>query len=304
MTAAARVGTSAALACNICGASVAEQECERASVCSNVRRFRQESFELWRCPACSSLHARTDVDLDHYYRAYPIFSAELDWKLDVVYGSMLKRLTRAGLRREHRILDYGCGSGALVKYLRANGYGETAGYDAFAPEFKDPSVLDARYDCIVSQDVIEHVDDPLGLLRKFDSLVVPGGLVSIGTPDAAAIDLGRADDFIHTLHQPYHRHIFSKVALETAGEALGWKVEQFYSTMFNNTPVPTMNPRFVLHYVRCNDDCFDLITEPIRTPLRLFTPATLFFALFGSLFDRHTDIQFMFRTASGEAGGS
>jgi hypothetical protein len=126
-------------------------------------------------------------------------------------------------------------------------------------------------------------------------MVVPGGLLSIGTPDAAAIDLSRADDFIHTLHQPYHRHIFSAVALQAAAERLGWSVERFYPTMFNNTAFPTMNPRFVLHYVRTNDDCFDLVTEPIQAPLRLFTPKTLFFALFGYFFDRHTDVQFLFR---------
>jgi SAM-dependent methyltransferase len=296
MTATARVDARSAFVCKICGATVATAgDCERASVSSNVRKFRAETFDVWRCPACSSLHAEKAVDLEHYYAGYPIFSAELDWKLDVVYGSLLARLTREGLRPEHRILDYGCGSGALVKYLRAKGYERTAGYDAFAVEYKNASVLSAEYDCIVSQDVVEHAEDPIALLRELDGMVVPGGLLSIGTPDAAAIDLSRADDFVHTLHQPYHRHIFSAVALQTAGERLGWRVERFYSTMFNNTLVPTMNPRFVLHYVRCNDDCFDLVTEPVHAPLRLFTPATLFFALFGYFFDRHTDVQFLFR---------
>jgi SAM-dependent methyltransferase len=294
----AALATEVARRCVVCSATVATPaDCELASVRSNVRRFRAEAFDLWRCPACSSIHADGDVDLAHYYAGYPIFSDELDWKLDVVYASMLRRLAREGLTRDHRILDYGCGSGALVKYLRARGYDKTSGYDAFAEEYRDPSVLEATYDCVVSQDVIEHVDDPVALLRRFDGMVVPGGLVSIGTPDAAAIDLTRADDFVHTLHQPYHRHILSAVALQTAGESLGWKVLHFYPTMFNNTLVPTMNPRFVLHYVRANDDCFDLITEPMRAPLRLFTPQTLFFALFGYFFDRHTDIQFLFRTA-------
>ncbi len=65
--------------------------------------------------------------------------------------------------------------------------------------------------------------------------------------------------------------------------------------MYNNTLFPTMNPRFVLHYVRTNDDTFDLVTEPIQAPLALFTPKTLFYALFGFFFDRHTDIQFVFQ---------
>jgi 2-polyprenyl-3-methyl-5-hydroxy-6-metoxy-1,4-benzoquinol methylase len=281
-------------ACNICGAQF-DANPERAVVRSNVRRFRAEKFGIRRCAACQSIHAEGDVDLAHYYAAYPIFSAELDWKLNVVYGGMLRRLTRAGLKPEHRILDYGCGSGSLVRFLKARGYERTVGYDAFAEAYRDPSVLEARYDCIVSQDVIEHVDEPLDLLRQFHALVEPGGIVSIGTPDAAALDLRNADDYIHTLHQPYHRHILSADALQNAGVSCGFTVQKYYRTMYNNTLFPTMNPRFVLHYVRCNDDSFDLVTEPIQAPLRLFTPATLFFALFGFFFDRHTDIQVVFK---------
>ena len=284
------------LVCNICGARSDRALAEQARVRSNVRRFRDEKFGIWRCTGCASIHAAEQVDLEHYYAAYPIFSAKLDWKLYVVYGNMLRRLKRAGLRPEHRILDYGCGSGVFVKYLKEKGYTQAVGYDAYAEAYRDPAVLKKRYDCVVSQDVIEHVADPLALLRSFDALVEPSGLISIGTPDAAAIDLGDADDFIHTLHLPYHRHIFSSAALRRAAEDIGWKEVEYYSTMYNNTLFPTMNPRFVLHYVRCHDDSFDLITEPPRINLRLLSPVTLFWAFFGYFFDRHTDIMFVFRS--------
>lgn len=283
--------------CNVCGSDAPTEGCETATVRSNVRKFQTERFRLWRCPTCASIHATDSVDLAHYYSGYPIFSAELNWMLDIVYGNLMKRLRRSGLAPGAKILDYGCGSGAFVKYLRANGHADAQGWDAYAGAYRDPGVLDARYDCVVSQDVIEHVDSPLELLRTFDRLVVPGGLVSIGTPDAAAIDLSDADDFIHTLHQPFHRHILSAGALRKSAEAIGWTVDRYYSTMYNNTLFPTMNPRFVLQYVRSHDDAFDLITEPIKlNSWRIWSPATPFFALFGYFFDRHTDIQFLFRT--------
>jgi 2-polyprenyl-3-methyl-5-hydroxy-6-metoxy-1,4-benzoquinol methylase len=281
-------------ACVVCGASRTPAS-ETATVRCNVRAFRDERFEVWRCERCASIHAATEVDLDHYYRGYPVLGAELDWKLRVVYASMLKRLRYAGLRPQHRVLDYGCGKGLLVRFLREQGYEHTQGYDRYGEGYKDPSVLDQRYDAIVSQDLIEHVDDPIGLLRKFDAMAAPGGFVSIGTPDAAALDLHDPEDFVHALHLPYHRHILSASALRGAGEQLGWKVERYYETMYNNTLVPTMNPRFVLHYVRCHDDVFDLVAEPIRVSVKLLGPATPFFALFGYFFDRHTDVQVVFR---------
>jgi 2-polyprenyl-3-methyl-5-hydroxy-6-metoxy-1,4-benzoquinol methylase len=278
----------------VCSAPRTEQS-ETAMVRCNVRAFRDERFAVWRCAQCKSIHACDEVDLDRYYRGYPVFAAELDWKLDVVYGNLLRRLQRAGLRPEHRILDYGCGSGLLVRFLQKRGYRSTAGWDRYGEGYTDPSVLTERYDCIVSQDVIEHVADPRALLAQLDAMAEPGAIISIGTPDAAALDLRDPEDFVHALHAPYHRHILSADALKRAGQDRGWVVERYYDTMYNNTLVPTMNPRFVLHYVRARDDVFDLVAEPVQLTAKMFSPLTPFFALFGYFFDRHTDIQVVFR---------
>jgi 2-polyprenyl-3-methyl-5-hydroxy-6-metoxy-1,4-benzoquinol methylase len=289
--------------CNICGAPRAD-DAETASVRSNVRRFREEQFALWRCDNCRSIHARDEVDLAHYYAAYPVFAAELDWKLGVVYANMLRRLQHAGLEPQHRVLDYGCGGGYLVRYLQSRGFEHVAGWDRYNEEYANDDVLNGRYDCIVSQDVIEHVDSPNAMLRELDGMAAPGAIISIGTPDADVLDLTDPDDYVHALHQPYHRHILSAAALREQGEKLGWSVVRHYSTMYNNTLFPTMNPRFVLHYVRCHDDTFDLVTEPIRADSwKLWTPVTLFFALFGYFFDRHTDIQTVFRVGDRAESG-
>ena len=289
--------------CVVCGAARTDR-CETATVRCNVRAFQDERFAVWRCAACSSIHAEQAVDLDHYYRGYPVFEAQLDWKLNVVYGGMLRRLLAAGVRKEHRILDYGCGKGLLVRFLRERGYAHTLGYDRYAEGFADESVLQGRYDCIVSQDLIEHVDDPNALLRDLDRMAEPGAAISIGTPDAAALDLKDPERFVHALHAPYHRHILSSTALKHAGQDVGWAVERYYDTMYNNTLFPTMNPRFVLHYVRAHDDVFDLVAEPIKLSWKLLSPATPWFAPAGYFFDRHTDVQVVFRKPAGGAAGA
>jgi SAM-dependent methyltransferase len=284
--------------CIVCGAPRSAQS-ETALVPCNVRAFRDESFAVWRCMDCKSIHASDEVDLDHYYRGYPVFAAALDWKLDVVYGNLLLRLQRAGLERSHRILDYGCGGGLLVQYLRKRGYEQTVGWDRYGEGYTDPAVLTGRYDCIVSQDVIEHVADPNAMLRQLDGMAEPGAIISIGTPDAAALDLCDPDDYKHSLHLPFHRHILASDALKAAGEKVGWVVEKYYDTMYNNTFFPTMNPRFVLHYVRARDDVFDLVAEPVKLTAKMLSPMTPFYALFGYFFDRHTDIQVVFKKPRG-----
>ena len=282
------------VACNICGTQRAA-DAQTASVRCNVRRFSSEHFDVWRCSSCQSIHATDQVDLEHYYSGYPVHAANLDWRLNVVYGSMLRRLQAAGLDRSRRILDYGCGSGVLVQFLKARGY-DVVGYDRFSEGFDDPAILEASYGCIVCQDVIEHVDDPLALLSQFGTLIDAGGIISIGTPDAAVLSLDDPEDYVHSLHAPYHRHILSVDALKEAGLRCGWKLERHHPTMYNNTLFPTMNPRFALFYVRALDDVYDLVTEPPRVDSwLLWTPQSLFFAVLGYFFDRHTDIQVVFR---------
>jgi 2-polyprenyl-3-methyl-5-hydroxy-6-metoxy-1,4-benzoquinol methylase len=279
--------------CVICG-TPRSADAQTASVRSNVRAFRYEKFVVWRCTECLSIHAQDDVDLARYYAGYPVFDAALDWKLRTAYGGMLERLVDAGLKPGDKVLDYGCGKGVLVRFLRDQGY-DACGWDRYAEGFGDRSVLELKYDCIVAQDVIEHVESPHALLAELYWMTKPGGMVSIGTPDAAALDLANPEDFVHALHLPYHRHILSMAALEKAGEQAGFNVLKRYDTMYNNTLVPTMNPRFVLHYVRCRDDVFDLVVEPVAFTWKMFTPVTPFLIFFGYFFDRHTDIQVMFK---------
>jgi 2-polyprenyl-3-methyl-5-hydroxy-6-metoxy-1,4-benzoquinol methylase len=284
--------------CNICSKDIASKV-ETASVRPNVRQFHNERFEVWRCPHCLSIHASNEVDLERYYRFYPFHNLRqltVDWMLRAMYGKLVSRFKRNGLAVHHTILDYGCGSGALVEYLRSAGYPRAVGYDQYSEAYNDPNALERGYDWVISQDVLEHLVDPWEHFRVLQTLTRPGSSVAIGTPNAVSIDLGRSDQFIHTLHQPYHRHIFSRDALLEAGEKTGWKVVRYYPTMYTNTWIPFVNQRFLLHYFRCCDDNIDLALEPIHANnWRLWTPLTLFYALFGSVSAPETDGMAVFR---------
>lgn len=285
-----------ALKCNICGEETPEDVAETAGVHSNVRAFKDETFVYFRCRSCGSLHARDDLpNLAHYYARYPFHDLPVDWRLHAMYASYLARLRHAGLERSDRILDFGCGGGHFVGYLRERGY-TAAGYDEYSEEFSDARVLDARYDCLVSQDVIEHVASPHALLEQFTQLTTETALIALGTPNAAAIDLARAQDFVHTIHAPYHRHILSDEALKRAGQQHGWKLQRFYPTMYTNTPVPFLNERFYLYYTKLTDGTLDALMEPVRGgALLLRLPETLFWGLFGRFFSRNTDVMALFR---------
>jgi 2-polyprenyl-3-methyl-5-hydroxy-6-metoxy-1,4-benzoquinol methylase len=286
------------LRCNICNSSCDSPE--QALVRSNVRKFRAEQFRVWRCPSCFSLHAADEVDLAHYYAAYPFHTLgeqrELDGLLQAMYRSQLRRLRSVGLQKAHKVLDYGCGGGAFVKFLRSQGYEHVQGFDEYSEHFSDRKVLDAQYDVILTQDVLEHVAEPWDFLHTLDRLLAPQGSVLIGTPNAQALDLQNTELSVHALHQPYHRHILSKQALLALGDKLGWELLHYFPSMYSNTLLPFANQRFLLHYFRSCDNTLDLVTEPIQVKNpKLYTPVTLFWGFFGYFFPPETDVSVAYR---------
>ncbi len=283
--------------CNVCSdPETLNGDSEVAVVRSNVRRFQSEEFGVWRCKSCRSIHARDEVDLDHYYAHYPFHGQEDNAALRLVLRTFPRRLKRFGLRPHHSILDYGCGSGLLVEFLKSKGYKNATGYDSYSEKFADAAALDATYDCIIAQDLVEHVDAPLETLKTFAELAKPGALILIGTPNADAIDLSNPDKHVHTLHQPYHTHMFSKDALLRAASDVGWSTEHVYMTNYTNTLFPCANLNFALHYASFFDNNLDLAFEPIRLNPRLLTPKSLFLAFFGYFRAPQADMTVIFRT--------
>ena len=281
------------MSCIVCGDARAPSEV--ADVPSNVRAFRNETFAVWRCAGCRSIHARDDVDLAHYYAGYPMHGDGGGAAMRAFFGVQRRRLRAAGLADGANVLDYGCGAGAFVRYLETARVTAT-GYDAYAEAYADRGALARSYDAVVVQDVIEHVADPNALLVELDALVRPGGLVLIGTPDADAIDLARVRRFTHALHAPYHRHILPRDELVRRGEGVGWSLVRVYRSHYANTAQPFLNARFVHHYLRSRDNTLDAALDPPRLGLRLLIdPRTYVFGLFGALAPPREDMCAVFR---------
>jgi predicted SAM-dependent methyltransferase len=84
---------------------------------------------------------------------------------------------------------------------------------------------DNCFDAITLSHVIDHVHDPVGLIRECARILKPGGILSMVTPNSASLGhLIYKSSWLH-LDPPRHLHIFNSSVLENIVTELGLKIE-------------------------------------------------------------------------------
>ena len=282
--------------CTFCATAVEPSQVENVAVPSNVRAFKHETFHVWRCPQCRSLHCLEVVDLARYYENYPI-PRRLSPVIRIALDNQISRLVAHGLAAESRVLDYGCGYGLFLERMKERGFLNVTGYDPYSsnPAFHDRALVASRFDAIVLQDVIEHVEDPRAVLAEVDAALSPGGVVMIGTPEAGGIALTRPKKYWMQLHPPYHLHIYTRAALEQLGHERGWTVEECYNRPYYDTRTPGLNSRAIDKYKWFHDGTLDALQEPVDERRLRGSIRFMFLARFGYWFKRAGEVALLFR---------
>lgn len=142
-------------------------------------------------------------------------------------------LDMAAAGAEPRVLDVGGGTGEIAASLVAASGGaaratvvdidersieaaQARGLDAFCGRFEDFEPGE-RFDVVLMLNLLEHVADPMAVLRKGRDVLRPGGVLWLQTPNFRSLDarLFRNRNWAG-LHCPRHWVVFSRQGLERA----------------------------------------------------------------------------------------
>jgi SAM-dependent methyltransferase len=137
-----------------------------------------------------------------------------------------------------RLLDVGCGSGGFLESM------SLLGWDAVGVEV-DPMAVkaaqdkklrvhlgdleaqnfpDNMFDVIVLQHVIEHLHDPIGLLKECRRLLKSGGRLILITPNVQSWGHRLFKDTWRGLEPPRHLYLFSSRTLPALAKASGFAI--------------------------------------------------------------------------------
>jgi SAM-dependent methyltransferase len=253
--------------CRVCGS---ENLRARFSVKEMMFGTRDE-FDYEECSACCSLQLRNVPDPDALSRYYPKdyysfalsypdrnllqrFSFWLEIERDKAFfglrsplGQLLKFvkpkhgspllpiMKSAGLRAGQRVLDVGCGDGALLNQLAKCGFNDLVGIDPFVQSDAITScgvpilkrqLIDVQdsFDLIMFHHSFEHVLSPRDELLSARLKLRDEGrcLIRMPTPSSEAWDV-YGTDWVQ-LDAPRHLTLISRSGMKTLAERCGFSV--------------------------------------------------------------------------------
>jgi SAM-dependent methyltransferase len=249
----------------------------------------RDEFDYLECGRCGSLHIVNVPDLSKYYpenyysfvdsgesslKAYlkrvrarhilfkPTFVGAL---LNRVYGAPnLSWLRYLSVPVDAPILDVGCGRGNMLIYLASIGFTNLTGIDPNVPqdlsykngvrvirgEIWDAPRQDYRF--ILLQYSLEHVIDPIRVIRTTRMIVAKDGRVAVSIPIAATFAWRTYNTNWASLDPPRHLYVFSETALCSVAKEAGFDVDriiydstefQFWGSEQLRQDIPFSDPR-------------------------------------------------------------
>jgi SAM-dependent methyltransferase len=184
-----------------------------------------------------------------------------------------------------RVFDYGCGPGKDLDVLQDCGWDtwglETAVDEAFTRHRRLHAVPDEpTFDLVIVNHVLEHVTNPLGLLRQLAGACRVGGYLLVGVPRFDTLPIHR--DYRYVINGRTHvtaytleclvgllaRAGFGAVDSSVASDATGLRLRMLAKRADGILPLPAAPARMARQAVRTYYE--DVDERPALTRLGLF----------------------------------
>lgn len=229
----------------------------------------KEQFSIIRCAACD-LHLTsprpTLNTIGQYYKSYEYISHSdskgglINWAYHYVRTIALKQ--KLSHIKQHtngtRLLDNGAGSGGFLSYMANNGFdcvglepdldARSLAHSKHGLFLKEPKVLDEmlgreKFDVITMWHVLEHIHEPVDLLKKLCSLLEKNGVLFVAVPNHRSKDALIYKNNWAAYDVPRHLFHFSKDTLSKAADVSGFVVDQIIPMQFDSYYVSMLSEK-------------------------------------------------------------
>jgi SAM-dependent methyltransferase len=174
----------------------------------------------------------------------PLFITLFRRRIPYGFGESFPRYVPGG-----RALEIGCGSGAFLGLLNHYGWQVTGveinetvaatasrelGIEVFAGDWRAAPYAAESFDYVHLRHVIEHLPEPLDVLRAIARWLKPGGVVYIETPNLDSFACKQLERYWTYWDAPRHLYLFSPATLAQAAATAGLAVKKLSTTIEAN----------------------------------------------------------------------
>ena len=167
-----------------------------AEIPSDASRFYPAGYYSFQAPDPSASGGRLHRALVQRRNRYAVLGTGLVGRMLYAlkpHEKLRERWRRANVTIGARVLDVGCGSGALLRWLAELGFSNLLGIDPLLSrdaeypggvrvEKKTLAEVRGRFDLILFNHSLEHLADQSGTLQLAAALLAPGGTCRLALP--------------------------------------------------------------------------------------------------------------------------
>jgi SAM-dependent methyltransferase len=212
------------------------------SDCFDFEYFVESSARFYRCAICGfvmmdPLPTRTELS-----ELYPANYHNFDQPSNAISRLLLDRyyehqsaLCRRRMPAGGSFLEIGCASGDILERMQRAGSRDVQGIEisreACEQAWKrdlnvfhgtlDEFETEDKFDLVFMSHVIEHVLDPVATVAKIRTMLKPGGVLYLETPNVRALDSRLWKSRWGLVHFPRHLYLFDRSTVRRLLEAAG-----------------------------------------------------------------------------------
>jgi len=216
----------------------------------DYRFGREEEYSVVKCNNCGLIYINPRPTAEFILKLYEadytpkeiigtsLITKTANWKINVK-GMLYELYGYIGnLPRKGKILELGCGEGAILEILskrgcevwgvepnpKAAGICKSKGLNVLCGTLEKANFRDGFFDAVVMSHVLEHLPSPKRALKEVKRVTKPKGRVYIYCPNVESYLSKLFGRYWHGWHIPFHFYGFTKkTILELANDA-GFKV--------------------------------------------------------------------------------